>query len=125
MHHSFIAAFRSRATSRNSSSSFSSVRFSSPPPSSNSFESCFFDSMSSSIFSSTVPRHTNLDQHVLGLTDAEGPVGGLVLDCRIPPAIEVHDVRRSREVQPRPAGLERQHEERNRFVLLKTPNQIL
>ena len=48
----------------------------------------------------------------------------MVLDGRVPPAIEVHHVRRCGEVQPRSAGLERQHEERNRFVLLKASHQI-
>ena len=31
--------------------------------------------------------------HALRLPDAVGAVGGLVLDCRVPPAVEVDDVR--------------------------------
>ena len=41
-----------------------------------------------------------VDQDVPGLSDAERPVGGLILDGWIPPAIEVHDVRGGGEVQP-------------------------
>ena len=66
-----------------------------------------------------------VDQHVLRLSDAERPVGGLVLDRRVPPAIEVHHVRGGREVEPRAAGLERQHEERHRLVFLEALDQLL
>src|SRR6185503_13929636 len=45
-----------------------------------------------------------------GLADAPGPVTGLVLDGRVPPAVVEHDVTRRREVEARTAGLERQHE---------------
>ena len=45
-------------------------------------------------------------QNVLLLPDAIGAVGGLVLDGRIPPAVEVDDVRRRGEVQAGAAGLE-------------------
>jgi hypothetical protein len=44
-------------------------------------------------------------QHVLGLPDAEGAVGGLVLHRRVPPAVEVHHVRRGGQVQPEPPAL--------------------
>ena len=53
-----------------------------------------------------------MDQHVPFLADAKGPVGGLVLDGRIPPAIEVNDVRRRGQIQPAAAGLERDDEKR-------------
>src|SRR5438105_14487727 len=58
-HTSAWALFRSSATSLSKSSSFISVSKRSAPPSSKSFESCCFDSISLSIFSSTVPRQTN------------------------------------------------------------------
>ena len=64
-------------------------------------------------------------QHVLGLADAEGAVGGLVLHRRIPPAIEMDDMRGGGEVEPGAAGLEREHEERDAFVLLELAHQIL
>src|SRR5437588_369307 len=60
LHTSAWALFRSRATSLSKSSSFISVSKRSAPPSSKSFDSCCFDSISLSIFSSTVPRQTNL-----------------------------------------------------------------
>src|ERR1039457_4935423 len=59
-HVSFSALFMSSATSLSNSSSFISVNSRSAPPSSKSVESCRFDSISWSILSSTVPRHTNL-----------------------------------------------------------------
>src|SRR2546429_2808733 len=60
VHTSAWALFRSSATSLSKSPSFISVSKRSAPPSSKSFESCCFDSISLSIFSSTVPRQTNL-----------------------------------------------------------------
>ena len=83
-------------------------------------------SISSSIFSSTVPRQTNLcTSTFLRLADAERAIGGLVLDRRVPPAIEVDDVRRGGEVEPGAAGLEREHEERHALVLLELPHERL
>ena len=52
-------------------------------------------------------------QHVLGLADAKRAIGRLILDRRIPPAIEMHDVRGGGEVEPGAAGLEREDEERH------------
>src|ERR1700733_2040893 len=58
--HSFIAVFRSRATSRIISSFASSVRLSSVPPVSSSSDNSCVVSIKASIFSSIVPRQTNL-----------------------------------------------------------------
>src|SRR5581483_704257 len=41
-----------------------------------------------------------VDLHRPGLADPVGPVGGLVLDGRVPPAVVVEDPRGPREVQP-------------------------
>src|SRR5580693_2289717 len=57
---SWVAAARSSFTSAISSASASSVRLISPPPASKSSAILRFDSMSSSIRSSIVPRQTNL-----------------------------------------------------------------
>ena len=80
--------------------------------------------MSASMRSSTVPRQTNLwTSDVLLLADAEGAVGRLVLDRRVPPAIEVDDVRRRGQVEARAAGLEREHEERRPRLVLEGVDQ--
>src|SRR5205807_1731341 len=50
-------------------------------------------------------------QYVARLADAEGAVGRLVLDRRVPPAVEVKDVPRRRQVETRAARLEREHED--------------
>ena len=76
--------------------------------------------------SSIVPRQTNLwTSDVLLLADAEGAIGRLVLDGRVPPAVEVHDVRGGRQVQARAAGLEREHEERRALLLLERVDEAL
>ena len=49
---------------------------------------------------------------VAGLADAKGAVGGLVLDRRVPPAVEVEDVVGGGKVQSRAARLEREDEDR-------------
>src|SRR5207247_4342514 len=61
----------------------------------------------------------------LFLTDAERAVRGLVLRGGVPPAVEVDDVRRRGQVQPRPAGLQRQHEKWHAVVLLESLDQGL
>ena len=53
-----------------------------------------------------------VDQDVALLADAEGPVGRLVLDRRVPPAVEMDDVRGGGQVQAGAARLEREDEER-------------
>src|SRR5439155_19686124 len=45
------------------------------------------------------------------LADAEGAIGGLLLDGRVPPAVEVHDVGGGSEIEARAARLERKDEE--------------
>ena len=66
-----------------------------------------------------------VDQHVALLADAEGPVGGLVLDGRVPPAVEVDHVRGGGQVQARAAGLQRQDEERRAVVALELVDERL
>src|SRR5262249_33564677 len=66
-----------------------------------------------------------MDKHVLGLPDAEGAVGRLVFHSRVPPPIEVDDVRSCGEIESRPAGLDGEHEERDALVLLKPRTRSL
>ena len=54
------------------------------------------------------------DLHRLALPDPERAVGGLVLDRRVPPAVDVDHVVGRGQVQPGAAGLQRQHEQRRR-----------
>src|SRR6266545_2844736 len=49
------------------------------------------------------PAHELVHLHVACLPDAEGPVGGLILHCRVPPAIEMKHVAGPRQIQPRPS----------------------
>ena len=56
-----------------------------------------------------------MHQHVLGLPDPERPVGRLILHRRIPPAVEMDDMVSGREVEPAPAGPDRDHEHRWAF----------
>ena len=63
-------------------------------------------------------------EHVALLSDAEGAVARLVFDRRIPPAVEMRDMRGRRQSEPRSARLERQHEERNALVLLEGPHEL-
>ena len=60
-----------------------------------------------------------VDQHVALLPDAKGPVGGLVFDGRVPPAVEMDHVRGGGQVQARAARLEREHEKRRPVVALE------
>ena len=53
-----------------------------------------------------------VDEHVLALAEAVGAVGCLLLDGGVPPAVEVEDVVRGREVEPAAAGADRDHEHR-------------
>src|SRR5262249_15747868 len=66
-----------------------------------------------------------MDKHVLGLPDAEGAVGRLIFHSRVPPPIEVDDVRSCGEIESRAACFDGEHEERDAFVLLKPTYQIL
>src|SRR5947208_670699 len=57
------------------------------------------------------------------LPDPVGAVGRLVLDRRVPPAVEVEDVTRGSEVESRPACLYREHEHlRPAGVVLEPPH---
>src|SRR6266545_6909786 len=64
-------------------------------------------------------------EHILVLPDSERPVSGLVFHSRIPPTIEMDDMRGGGEIEPCPAGLDREHKERDALVLLKLAHQIL
>src|SRR2546429_584887 len=63
-------------------------------------------------------------QDILGLADAEGTVGRLVLNRRIPPSVKVHDMRSGREVESRATRLERKHEETNPLLFLESPHHL-
>ena len=65
-----------------------------------------------------------MHDHMLALSDAEGAVGGLVLDGGVPPAVEMDHVRGLGEVQPRAAGLEREDEEGRAVVALEGGDQL-
>lgn len=121
------AAWMSNATSSSSSLSLISARLSSAPPSRTSVTSSFLDSMSWSILSSILHGPTAnklVHEHAFLLADAESAVGGLVLHRRIPPAIEMHDVRGSSEIESSAAGFQRQHEEGCELILLELPYEV-
>ena len=65
-----------------------------------------------------------MHQDVPLLADAKGPVRGLGLDGRVPPAVEVNHVRRRRQVQPRAPDFQGEHEERQALVVLKALDEI-
>ena len=80
----------------------------------------------SSTRSSTVPGHTSRWRHDgAGLADAPGPVAGLVLDGRVPPAVVEHDVAGRGEVEPGAAGLERQHQRARALAVLELGDQLV
>ena len=60
-------------------------------------------------------RDEKVHKHGAGLPDAVGPVGSLVLDGRVPPAVVVYDMRGLREVQAETARLQRQDKRRGRL----------
>ena len=62
---------------------------------------------------------------VLALADPERPVGRLVLDRRVPPAVEVDDVVGGGQVQPGAAGLQRQHEQRRTAFGLEPADHLV
>ncbi|CKY78733.1 Uncharacterised protein [Mycobacterium tuberculosis] len=66
-----------------------------------------------------------MHKHILGLSDPEGTVGGLVFDSRIPPPVEMNDMRGRCEIEPGAACFDREHEERDVFVFLKLTHQVL
>ena len=115
----------SNATKRSNSALLISVSSASGPPSSRSRARFVFCAINASIFSSTVPRQTNLCTSTLRfLADPEGAVRGLVFHGGIPPAVKMNHLRRRREIQPRAAGLERQHKERRAVIPLKSLDQF-
>src|SRR5208283_4077646 len=59
------------------------------------------------------------------LPDAEGAVGRLVFDGGVPPAVEMRDMRGGGQIEARPAGLERQDEERDGLVFLELFDELL
>src|SRR5215471_1197655 len=64
-------------------------------------------------------------QYVFGLSDAEGTVGGLVLNLRIPPPVEMDDMRGRREIEPGAARLGREYEERDALIVLEATHEVL
>ena len=119
-------ASTSSDTNRISSASVISVSIFSAPPSSRSAASwrLLLDQGVDPLLDRAAADEL-VHQHVALLADAEGAVGGLVLDGRIPPAVEVDHVRGGGQVQARAAGLERQHEERRAVVALELVDQRL
>src|SRR5690554_673001 len=63
--------------------------------------------------------HDADDRNGLDAAKAMGPIARLILGGRIPPRIEVDHIIRRREVQARPARLERDEEE-GRFMALES-----
>src|SRR4051794_8296652 len=63
-------------------------------------------------------RDELVDEDGLVLADAVGPVGGLVLDGRVPPGIVVNDRVGRCQIEPGAAGLEADQEQRH-LALLK------
>ena len=66
-----------------------------------------------------------MHEHVALLPNAIGAVGRLVLDRRVPPAVEMHDMRGAGQIEPGAARLERQHEERRALVFLERLHELL
>src|SRR5262249_49113225 len=64
-------------------------------------------------------------KHVPGLADPKGAFGGLVLNRRVPPPVEMDDMRGRGEIEPGTTRLEGQHEERNAIILLEAADEIL
>src|SRR5260370_36259856 len=71
------------------------------------------------------PAHELVHQYVLVLSNAKSTVRGLILNRRIPPAVEMHDVGGGRKVQPCATRFERKHEKSDGFVFLEPAHQIL
>jgi hypothetical protein len=60
-----------------------------------------------------------------GASSSGSPIGRLVLDCGVPPAIEVGDVVRRREVEPGAPRLERQHDQRRAVRGLEAADHLV
>ncbi len=116
----------SKVTKRISSASVISVSNRSVPPSSRSAANWRFSSISRvDAFLDRTAADEFVHQDVALLTDAKGAVGRLVLHRRIPPAVEVDDVRGRRQIQAGAAGLEGQDEKRRAVILLELIDQRL
>ena len=63
-------------------------------------------------------------QNIFRLPDAEGAIGRLVLDRRIPPTVKVHHMRRGGKVQSCASRSQREHEKANRLILLELTHQL-
>src|ERR1700678_1270255 len=66
-----------------------------------------------------------VDKHIPSLPDSESPVSGLVFHSRVPPPVEMDDMRGSGEIEPGAACLEGEHEKWDVFVLLELANKLL
>ena len=109
--HSRTASLRSANMSCSSSFESSVIQVSPPPTMSSATLALALDHLVDALLE-RAGTHVLVDLHVARLADAERAVGGLVLDGRVPPAVEVEDVVRRGEVQAEAAGLEREHEDR-------------
>ncbi len=65
-----------------------------------------------------------VDQNIPLLADAKGAVGGLILDGRVPPTVEMDHVAGRGEVQSAATGLQGNHEEWRPLFILKRPHQF-
>src|SRR5438552_15477730 len=71
--------------------------------------------------------HANetVHEHRLVLTDAMHAVGRLLLDRRVPPAVEMDHVVRRRQVQPATPSLDRDDEDRRPFGGLERAQDVV
>ena len=67
--------------------------------------------------------YERMHHHVLCLADSKCPVRGLVLDCRVPPAIEVNDMRSGGQIESGARGPERENKKPHVVVFLEAPHQ--
>ena len=103
---------RRKVTRSRSSSSSSSVSAASPLPSTASASARLRVSSSAILLLDRAAGDQPVHLDRLGLADPVGAVGGLLLDGRVPPAVDVDDVVGAGQVEPGAAGLERQQEDR-------------
>src|SRR5262245_33339725 len=64
-------------------------------------------------------------EDVAFLSNAKGAIGSLVLNCRIPPPIEMYNVGSCGQVQSRTTSLHRNYKKRYPIVLLELPYELL
>ena len=65
------------------------------------------------------------DRDFLDLTNAVCAIGGLVLNGRVPPRIEMKDIRRPRQIQSLTARLQAKQKNGRGFSFLKALDQML